>query len=193
LPLLHHERPDELRNLTCGGIERKMTAIEDVHFGLRRVAMIRFVWGRIRPPEPDALEGPTWSAEENSMKIVSIIARCLMGLIFLVFGLNGFLHFIPNMPMPPMAAQFAGALIASHFFIAVSVVQIASGLLFLINRYVPLALILIGPIIVSILLFHILMNPSGIVPGAIVAICWLIVFYRARANFSGVFQAKVEA
>jgi putative oxidoreductase len=124
------------------------------------------------------------------MKIASTIARYLMGLMFTVFGLNGFLHFIPNMPMPPLAGQFIGVLVASHFAIPIFFVQLVCGVLFLINRYIPLALTMIAPVIVNILLFHLLMNPSGIVPGAIVTICWFLVFYRVRSAFSPLFQQK---
>jgi putative oxidoreductase len=60
--------------------------------------------------------------------------------------------------------------------------------LFLINRYVPLALTLIGPVIVNILLFHVLMNPIGIVPGLIVTVCWFVVFYSVRTAFAGIFR-----
>jgi len=126
------------------------------------------------------------------MKIVPTIARYLMGLMFTVFGLNGFLNFIPAMPMPPLAGQFFGVLVASQYTIPVFLIQIVCGLLFLINRYVPLALTLIGPVIVNILLFHVLMNPSGIVPGAIATVCWFIVFYSVRPAFAGIFRQEVQ-
>ena len=122
------------------------------------------------------------------MKIATTIARYLLALIFTVIGLNGFLNFIPAMPVPPLASQFAGALLASHYMVPVFLIQIACGLLFLANRYVPLALTLIGPVIVNILLFHVLMNPGGIVPGLIAAISWLMVFYRVRPAFQGIFR-----
>ena len=122
------------------------------------------------------------------MKIVATIARYLLGLIFTVFGLNGFLQFLPMMPMPPQAGQFIGALVGSHYMVPVFVLQIVSGLLFLANRYVPLALTLIAPVIVNILMFHVLMNPSGIVPGAIATVCWLVVFYSVRPAFDGILR-----
>ena len=75
------------------------------------------------------------------MKIASTIARYLLGLIFVVFGLNGFLNFIPPQPMPPLAIQFFGALVQSHYAIVIFAVQLAGGLLLLAtSRYVPLAL-----------------------------------------------------
>jgi putative oxidoreductase len=112
----------------------------------------------------------------------------LLGLIFTVFGLNGFFNFIPATPMPPLATQFFTVLVTSHFMVPIFLLQLACGLLFLSNRYVPLALTLIGPVIVNILLFHITMNPSGIVPGAIATVCWLIVFSSVRPAFAGIFR-----
>jgi putative oxidoreductase len=125
------------------------------------------------------------------MKIVTIIARVLLGVVFLFFGLNGLLNFLPQPPLPPgPAGQFLGVLFVSHYVIAVSLVQVVSGALFLINRYVPLALILIGPVIVNILLFHILMAPSGILPGALATVCWIIVAWNVRSAFAGIFQSS---
>jgi hypothetical protein len=118
------------------------------------------------------------------------VARYVLGLLFTVFGLNGFLHFIPVTPLPPLASQFVGVLAASHYMVPVFVLQLACGLLFLVHEYVPLALTLIAPVIVNILLFHILMNPSGIVPGVIATICWLLVFYNVRSAFAGIFRRQ---
>jgi hypothetical protein len=126
------------------------------------------------------------------MKIASTIARYLLGIAFTVFGLNGFLQFLPMQPMPDLAMQFFKVLMASHYTVPIFLIQIVSGLLFLSNQYVPVALTLIGPVIVNILLFHILMAPSGIVPGVIVAICWFFVFYSVRSAFAGIFQRKVQ-
>lgn len=125
------------------------------------------------------------------MKILTLIARILLGLTFLVFGLNGFLHFIPQQPMPNgPALQFILALAATHYVHVVFAIQTIAGVLFLINRYVPLALTIIAPVIVNILLFHGFMAPAGIGPGLLVTICWLIVFLYHRAAFAGLFTAK---
>jgi len=126
------------------------------------------------------------------MKLVSTIARYLLGVMFTVFGLNGFLQFLPMTPMPPLAGQFIGVLVASNYLIPIFLLQLACGLLFLINRYVPLALTLIGPIIFNILLFHVLMNPSGIVPGVIATVCWFIVFYSVRPAFDGILRHQAQ-
>ena len=124
------------------------------------------------------------------MKIVVMIARLLLGLIFIVFGLNGFLNFIKG-PMPSgLALQFVGALIASHYFWVVAAVQIAGGVLLLANRFVPLGLVLLGPVIVNIICYHVFLNPSGAAPAAVVTVLWLIVFYAKRQYFSGIFAQR---
>lgn len=128
------------------------------------------------------------------MKIVVIVSRYLLGLIFTVFGLNGFFHFIP-MPPPPshLAVEFMTAAFASHFMTVVFLVQVVGGLLLLAGRFVPLALAILGPVLVNILTFHITMNPSGIVPGAVATVLWFILFARYFANFKGLFEVRPEA
>jgi hypothetical protein len=120
------------------------------------------------------------------MKIASTVGRYLMGLTFTVIGLNGFLHFMPMAPMSPMAGRFIGVLAESHYLVPVFLLQIVCGLLFLANRYVPLALTLIGPVIVNILLFHLLMDPGGIAPGIVVTVCWFAVYRGFRAGFHAI-------
>jgi uncharacterized membrane protein YphA (DoxX/SURF4 family) len=125
------------------------------------------------------------------MKIVAMIARLLLGLMFLVFGLNIFLGFIPaGPPLTGTAREFVGALGQSHLIWVVAALQIAGGLLLLINRFVPLGLVLLGPVIVNIFLFHVLMAPRGIGPAIVAVVLWLIVFYRHRQSFAGIFAAK---
>ena len=88
------------------------------------------------------------------MKTASTIARYLAGVIFLVFGLNGFLNFIPLPPPGGIAGQFMGALYASHYLWVIFAFQLLAGVLLLVNRYVPLALAVLAPVIVNILSFH---------------------------------------
>src|SRR6266850_3544333 len=106
------------------------------------------------------------------MNITIGIARFLLGLIFLVFGLNGFLHFLPASMPSGTAGQFVGALLVSNYLVVVFLLQIIPAVLLLINRYVPLALALLAPIIVNILLFHILMAPSGLPLAIVVTVLW---------------------
>jgi uncharacterized membrane protein YphA (DoxX/SURF4 family) len=125
------------------------------------------------------------------MKIVTLIARLLLGLVFFVFGLNGFLNFLSTGPMPAgLAGQFIGALALSHYFWVVAAIQVLGGVLLLINRFVPLALVLLGTVIANILLFHVFLNPAGIALAIVVTILWFIVFYSHRQYFSGVFVQR---
>jgi putative oxidoreductase len=118
------------------------------------------------------------------MRIVTLIARILLGLMFIVFGLNGFLGFLNMGPMPTgLAGQFMGALIQSHYFWVVAALQVIGGVLLLVNRYVPLGLVLLGPVIVNILLYHIFLNPAGMAMALVVTVLWLIVFYDRRQHF----------
>lgn len=126
------------------------------------------------------------------MKIAALIARLLLGLIFLVFGLNGFLHFM-NGPLPSgLAGQFLSVLMQSHYDLVVSAVQLAGGALLLANRYVPLALVLLGPVIVNIFFYHLLMDRSGLIIAIVVIILWGLVAFRNRQYFSGIFVQRAS-
>src|ERR1043166_6715599 len=112
------------------------------------------------------------------MKIAFTIARLLLGLMFFVFGLNGFLNFLSMGPMPTgLAGQFIEALAQSHYFWVVAGLQVVGGALLLVNRFVPLGLVLLGPVIVNIILYHLLLNPNGIGLAIVVVILWLVLFY----------------
>jgi putative oxidoreductase len=126
------------------------------------------------------------------MKIAVLIARILLGLIFLVFGLNGFLNFIHG-PMPTgVAGQYMAVMGGTLYIHFVFVVQIVGGLLLLSGQFVPLALVLLGPVIINILLFHVSMQPSGLPPGLLATLLWFIVFFGVRKAFEGIFAQKVE-
>jgi uncharacterized membrane protein YphA (DoxX/SURF4 family) len=126
------------------------------------------------------------------MKIAVLVARILLGLIFLVFGLNGFFNFL-HAPIPPgPASQYMtllGPTIYMHF---VFLVQVVGGVLLLSGQFIPLALILLGPVIINILLFHIALLPAGLPPGLLAAVLWFIIFFGVRRAFAGVFAQKVE-
>jgi hypothetical protein len=126
------------------------------------------------------------------MKIASLVARLLLGLVFVVFGLNGFLHFIKE-PMPEgIAGQFAGAIFVSKYYVVIFGVQFISGVLFLVNRFVPLAVVLIGPVIVNILCFHALMGAPGLPVAIVVAVLWAIVAVRNKQHLAGIFVQRGE-
>src|SRR5277367_4133409 len=125
------------------------------------------------------------------MKIVALIARILIGVVFFVFGLNGFLYFIPVKTLPAgLAGDFLTILMQSRYVLFVSALQIAGGALLLINRYVPLGLTLLGPIIVNIFLYHLLLFHRGVGIAAVVAILWGIIAYYHRQSFAGLFVQK---
>ena len=125
------------------------------------------------------------------MKTASAIARYLVGAIFLVFGLNGFLHFIPAPPPAGVAGQFMVALFASHYAWVIFAFQVVAGLLLLVNRYVPLAVAFLAPMIVNILSFHVFMAPRGLPLALVVAALWVLIFIDVRLAFSGLFQSRV--
>ena len=122
------------------------------------------------------------------MKIASTISRYLLGLIFLTFGLNGFLHFIPMPPPTGVAAQFFGALFVSRLSVVIFLLQIVPAVLLLVNRYVPLALTILGPIIFNILCVHIFMAPAGLPLALFVTVLWILVVSRFWPAFKGILQ-----
>ena len=124
------------------------------------------------------------------MRIASVIARYLAGVIFLVMGLNGFLNFMPFPPPTGVAAQFMGALYVSHYLWVIFAFQVVGGLLLLVNRYVPLAVALLAPVLVNILTFHVLMAPAGLPMALFVAILWTVIFIQVRPAFSRLFQSR---
>ena len=126
------------------------------------------------------------------MKILTNISRFLLALILTVFGLNGFLHFIPAPPPSGVAGQFLGAMFVSKYLLFVFAIQLIAGVLLFVNRFVPLALALLAPVIVNILLFHSLMAPSGLGLALFVAILWAVVFASVRSAFAGILEARVE-
>src|SRR6201993_2194031 len=126
------------------------------------------------------------------MRIAAVIARYLAGLIFLVMGLNGFLHFIPFPPPAGVAAQFMGALYVSHYLWVIFASQVIAGVLLLVNRYVPLAVAILAPVIVNILSFHVTMAPSGLPLALFVTVLWAVIFVDVRSAFTGLLQARVD-
>jgi putative oxidoreductase len=127
------------------------------------------------------------------MKVVSTIARYLLGLMFTVFGLNGFLNFIHQPPPTnPLAIQFFVAIGSSHFAAFFFVVQLVGGLLLLSGYFVPLALTLLAAELYNILAFHLTLAPASIAPGLLASVLWILVFLQYRASFKDVLAAKAS-
>jgi putative oxidoreductase len=127
------------------------------------------------------------------MKITSTIARYLLGLIFFVFGLNGFLQFLHMPPPSGMAAQFLGAMFVSHYLRVIFILELVPAILLLINRFVPLALVLLGPVVINIFLFHFLMEPSGLPLALVVIVLWLLAAAGVHTAFHGILRKHVKA
>jgi uncharacterized membrane protein YphA (DoxX/SURF4 family) len=121
-------------------------------------------------------------------------ARILLGLIFFVFGLNFFLHFIPQPPMAGPAGAFAGAMFATgYLFVVVKVVEVVSGALLLVGRFVPLALALLAPIVINIFLFHAFLAPAGIAVPVVVLALELFLAWSYRGVYRPMLAARAAA
>ncbi|MFZ6185670.1 DoxX family protein [Nannocystis pusilla] len=126
-------------------------------------------------------------------RLLPTVARSLLGLLFLVFGLNGFLHFLPMPPHPGRAGEFLGALAASgYMFPLIKGTEVVGGALLLSGRLVPLALILLAPVIVNIVAFHLALEPGGY--GMLAFIVGLEVYlaWAYRDSFAGVLNPNAR-
>ena len=123
------------------------------------------------------------------MKVAIVIVRVLLGFMFVVFGSNAFLQFMPMPELTGYPAQFIGSMAASGYIYAIGAFQVLGGLLLLIGRYVPLGLTLLGPIVVNIVLYHVFMDMSGMLVAIVVAVLWLFLVWRNRDAFAGLFRA----
>jgi putative oxidoreductase len=127
------------------------------------------------------------SSHDARMEIATVIARILLGLIFVVFGSNAFLRFLPMPPLPQgITGEYLHAFFASGYVYAIGGLQVIGGLLLLIGRFVPLGLTILGAIIVNIWLFHVLMAPEGLPPAVVITILELFLVWRYREAFAGI-------
>jgi uncharacterized membrane protein YphA (DoxX/SURF4 family) len=124
------------------------------------------------------------------MKLTRVILRTLFGLIFLVFGLNLFLQFLPQPPMPPAAGEFFGALAKTGYFLPMlGATQVIGGALLLTGMMVPLALLLLAPVIVNIFLFHVFLAPGGLPLALIVVALEVILAWMHREAYVPLFSS----
>jgi putative oxidoreductase len=122
-----------------------------------------------------------------------LVVRILLGAMFLFFGLNGILHFLPTPPMPPSDATTFATILTTHKYMSfVALCQVIGGLLLLVGRFVPLGLTILGPILVNILLFHFLLAPQGVAVGLVATLLELFLIYAYRLSFRGLFDANPE-
>lgn len=124
---------------------------------------------------------------------IPTVARALLGLLFLVFGLNGFLHFMPNPPVPARAGEFLGALGATgYMFPLIKGTEVVGGALLLGGRFVPLALVLLAPVIVNIALFHLILAPGAFGLVALIVGLELFLAWSYRDSFARVLRADAR-
>ncbi len=124
------------------------------------------------------------------MKAAALVARLLLGFVFTVFGSNGFLHFIPSLPMPDRAMAFLAAMGATGYMLPLLfATQVVSGVLLLTGRFVPLALTLLAPVVVNIALFHTFLAPGGLPVAIIVVLLELFLAWTHRDAFAPMLRA----
>ena len=122
------------------------------------------------------------------MKIAVLIARILLGLVFLVFGLNAFFHFIPMQTIPGDAGVMAGLMFTHGWLTFHGILYVIAGILLIVGRYVPVGLVILGPILVNILVFHLtLTGGAGIGPGLVCAILEIFLIWAYWPAFEGIF------
>ncbi len=127
------------------------------------------------------------------MKFAIIGARVFLGLVFVVFGLNGFFHFIPTPEMAEAAGSLMGALVATgYFMMVVKLVEVLAGLMILTGRFLPLGLIILAPVSVQILLFHVFLDPKGLPMAIFIIVLQLFLAWAYRGSFSGVLEANPQ-
>jgi uncharacterized membrane protein YphA (DoxX/SURF4 family) len=123
------------------------------------------------------------------MKIATLVARIVLGLPFVFFGLNAIHPFLQMQPMPGDAGTLATIMLQHHWFWFIGSLYIVAGLLLLAGKYVPVALVLLGPILVVILLFHVTLAPNSIGMGAVMTVLEIFLIYRYWPAFRGIFTA----
>jgi uncharacterized membrane protein YphA (DoxX/SURF4 family) len=126
------------------------------------------------------------------MKIAVVIARILLGLPFFIFGLNDFFHFIPMQQIQGDAGVLVTIMYTHGWLVFHGLLYVIAGALLLVGRYVPVALVILGPIIVNILVFHVTLAPSGIGPGLVCALLELFLIWAYWPAFRAIFTSKME-
>ena len=137
-------------------------------------------------------ETPT-CAKTSAGRIVTAIIRILLALMFLAFGLNGFLNFIPApKDLPPDVITVSTGLMKGGYMPVISAAEIIAALLLLMNRFVPFALALLSPVVVGIITFHLAIAPATIGPGIAVLVMELYLAWAYRGAFRPMLRAKVS-
>ncbi len=124
------------------------------------------------------------------MKIAALIARILLGLLFLFAGLNSFFNFVHPQPMPGLAGQFTAVFLQSHYVMFVGAVEIIASILLLTKQFVPLGLVLLAPVLFNILVFHLTMAIQGVPFALVLILLWAFAAWRVRAYLLPVLAPK---
>lgn len=125
------------------------------------------------------------------MHRIAPIARVLLGLVFVVFSLNHFVPFLPPQPAPPAEAlAFIGPFVGAGFLGLVKVLELAAGLALLANRLVPLALVVLAPIVIGITWFHATLAPGGLGLSAGLIVLELVLAWAYRSAFAPLLQLR---
>ena len=121
------------------------------------------------------------------------VARIVLGLVFLIFGLNGFFNFFPMPPMPERAAAFGMALMQSGYFLPMlKSIEVLSGALLVLGLYAPLGVVMLFPIVINIFLFHFFLAPEGLPMAIGILAVELYLIYSYREAFKGILEAKSD-
>jgi putative oxidoreductase len=126
------------------------------------------------------------------MKIAVLIARILLGLVFFVFGLNNLHPFMPMQPIPGDAGTLSTIMYTHGWLMFHGLLYLIAGVLLLVGRYVPVGLVILGPILVNILVFHITLAPAGIVPGLVCSLLEVFLIWAYWPAFRAIFTPKME-
>ncbi len=126
--------------------------------------------------------------------ILAVIARIVLGLIYFVFGLNFFFHFIPTPPPAGgVADAFTGGLFQSgYFFPMLKVIEVIFGAMLLAGIFVPLSLVILMPVSINILLFHVFLSPGGAVMGVVIVAIHVYLAWAYRDYYKPLFVAKTS-
>ena len=126
------------------------------------------------------------------MRITSFIARYLMALIFAVVGANHLFNFLPQPPPPPgIAGQYFKILMSTGYIYAVGICEVVPGILLLVNRFVPMALLILGPVIVNIFLTGVLISKTALPAGIVLSVLWILTAWRVRSVLVPMLRPRV--
>lgn len=127
--------------------------------------------------------------------IIVTVSRIILGALFTLAGLGGFIFSFVGTPppVPGLAGEFQHVFFASHWVLYVDAVEFVIGVLLLSNRFIILALTMLAAVLTNILAFHITMQPAGIVPGAIATGLWFVLFRHYRTSFAPLFVKNQSA